>query len=88
LESGVEESAQRTRTRKVKWFKKIHDILPTQGRLHKIQLSSTNKCRNCPDPGIIAHRNITCGNGKEIWHRMKRRVAQILNITSDHIPDE
>jgi len=49
---------------KSEWFKVIHDILPTQDRLHKIRLSPTNKCRNCPEPDTIAHRIITCGNAR------------------------
>jgi hypothetical protein len=73
---------------KSEWYKVIHEILPTQDRLHKIRLSSTNKCRNCPEPDTIAHRVITCGNGREIWHWTKRKVAKILNTTPDHIPDE
>jgi len=73
---------------KSEWFKVIHDIIRTQDRLHKIRLSPTNKCRNCPEPDTIAHRIITCGNGNEIRHWTKRRLAQILNTTPDHIPDE
>ena len=30
----------------------------------------------------------TCGNRREIWHWTRRRVAQILNTTPDHITDE
>jgi hypothetical protein len=73
---------------KSKWFEVIHDILPTQDQLHKSRLSPTYKCRNCQEPDTIAHRIITCGNRREIWHWTKRRVAQILNTTPDHILDE
>jgi hypothetical protein len=73
---------------KSEWYNVIHDILRTQDRLHKVRLSSTNKCRNCPEPDIIANRIITCGNGREIWHWTKIKVAQIINKTPDHIPDK
>ena len=68
------------------WYKAIHDILSTQDRLHKIRLVPTNKCRNCQEPDTMAHRIITCGNAREVWHWTKKKVAQILTTTPDHIP--
>ena len=75
-------------TCKAEWFKVIHDILPTHDRLHKIRLSPTNRCRNCPETDTIAHRILACGNGREIWHWTEKRLAQILNTSPDHIPDQ
>ena len=73
---------------KSEWLKVIHDIIPTQDRLHKFLLSSTNKCHNCQEPGSTAHRIIACGNRREIWHWTKRRMAQFLNTNPENIPDE
>ena len=56
---------------KSEWYKVIHDILPTQDRLHKIRLSPTNKCRNCQEPDTMAHRIVTCGNARKIWQWTK-----------------
>jgi hypothetical protein len=41
---------------KSEWYKVVHDILPTQERLHKIRLTPTNTCRNCPETDTITHR--------------------------------
>jgi hypothetical protein len=39
---------------KVNWFKVIHDILPTNERLHVIRLAGSPLCSNCGEPGSHA----------------------------------
>jgi hypothetical protein len=73
---------------KSEWYKAIHDIIPTEERLHKIHLTHTNTCRNCTVTDTITHRIQECKHVKETWRWTKRKVAEILNTTPDHIPDD
>ena len=50
---------------KAVWYKVIHDILPTNVRLHKIRISPTDKCNNCGMHDTIAP------------HRMWRRTTDL-----------
>jgi hypothetical protein len=52
---------------KVKWFKVIHDILPTNERVHAICLTGTSLCLKCGEHDRVIHRIIQCGEGKRIW---------------------
>jgi hypothetical protein len=48
---------------KAVWYKVIHDILPTNVRLHKIRISPTDKCILCGMQDTLQHCLIKCGEG-------------------------
>jgi hypothetical protein len=51
---------------KAAWFKVVHDILPTNVRLHNIRISPTHKCSHCGRLDTVLHRLTECGEGPEI----------------------
>jgi len=53
--------------KKAIWYKVIHDIQPTNERLHTKKLSDTAQCRECGDKDTIMHRLTDCGTGNAIW---------------------
>jgi len=73
---------------KIIWYKVIHDILPTNERLHKIRLAETPLCASCGELDTIQHRVADCCEGARIWLWPKRRIAWILRIDPEHIPKE
>jgi hypothetical protein len=73
---------------KVNWFKVIHDILPTNERLHAIRLAVSPLCSNCGEHDTIMHRIIECGEGRKIWEWTRNRIAWILRMDPVWIPNE
>jgi hypothetical protein len=73
---------------KINWCMVIHDILPTNERLHKIQLVGSPLCGHCGEPNTVQHRVTACGEGASIWLRIKRRIAWILCIDPAYIPPD
>jgi predicted RNA-binding Zn-ribbon protein involved in translation (DUF1610 family) len=69
-------------------YKVIHDILPTNERLHAIRLTVTPLCPNCGKHDTVIHRIIQCGKGQKIWEWTKNRIAWILRIDPVWIPNE
>jgi hypothetical protein len=49
------------------WYMTIHNILPTRERLHRIDLSDSDRCNLCGLTNSLTHRIIKCGDGGEIW---------------------
>ena len=60
------------------WYKVIHDILPTNVCLYKIQISPTDKCSNCGIHDTLQHCLIECGEGPQIWRWTTQKLALIL----------
>jgi hypothetical protein len=73
---------------KALWYKVIHDILPTNERHHKINLTNTPQCRECGDQDTILHRLTTSSRGRGIWIWTKTCLARILRTDPAHIPNE
>jgi hypothetical protein len=69
-----------TDTVRVQWYKTIHDVLPTNARLHRINLSPTAQCRHCTQEDNSQHRITECGEGPCIWQWTRQRIAAILRI--------
>jgi hypothetical protein len=67
-------------TLKAQWYKVIHDLIPTNERLHKIHLSPTDQCRLCNQTDTLSHRLKDCGEGPRMWHWTRQRIAAILRI--------
>ena len=62
-----------TVTVRVNWYGVIHDILPTNERLHKILLVDSPHCSQCGETDTVQHRMTECGEGTTIWNWTKRR---------------
>jgi hypothetical protein len=50
---------------KVNWFRVMYDILPTNERLHTIQLTDSAHCSTCGERDTIMHRITDCGEGRK-----------------------
>jgi hypothetical protein len=48
---------------KANWFRMIHDILPTNERLHTIRLTDSALCSTCGERDTLMHRITECGEG-------------------------
>jgi hypothetical protein len=69
------------------WFKLIHDLTPTNARLHAINISPTDKCTICKQIDTIQHHRITeCVEGQETWNWVCKKLAMIIRIDPKYIP--
>jgi hypothetical protein len=73
---------------KAKWFKVIHDILPTNERLHTIRLTDSAFCAQCGERDTLMHRKTECGEGREIWEWTRKRIAWIMRLDPAWISEE
>jgi hypothetical protein len=53
---------------KLKWYKAMHDLLPTNDRLAAIHLPDTTTCPSCGHLDSLQHRLTECGEGPIIWN--------------------
>ena len=70
------------------WYKIIHDIIPTQERLHKIRIAPTDLCSACPEKDTLRHRILECGAGRHQWAWTRQRVALMLRTDPRWVPEE
>jgi len=70
------------------WFMVIHDLIPTNDRLAKIQRSESNQCPHCNQPDTLIHRLTECSEGTDIWKWTRFRKAIILRTDPQHIQPE
>jgi hypothetical protein len=73
---------------RVAWCRIIHDVLPMNERLDRMNIRPTETCRHCDKKDTLAHRLIDCGEGQSIWVWTKKQIAQMLRTVPDRIPDE
>jgi len=71
----------------VDWYRAIHDIVPTQDRLNKINMAATNLCRHCNAKDNLPHRLSECGEGQIMWDWTSERLAMILRAHMRSIRD-
>jgi hypothetical protein len=64
----------------------IHDIIPTNVKLHRIRLTDTDVCTQCAWQDTLLHRLTECGETQEIWEWTLLRIALIQSIDPRHIP--
>jgi len=62
----------------VHWYKVIHDVIPTNDRLHCIRMSSTDGCNECHKKDTLIHRLTECDEGRDTWALVKSIIAQML----------
>ena len=66
-------------------FKIIHNILPTQKRLHDWKISETALCQYCSDTDTLTHFFWDCSYTKKIIHKcfkilkLEDELANIIN---------
>ena len=70
------------------WYQAIHDIIPTNVRLHRIYMVPSDSCRQCTADDTLEHRLIACGKGRKIWHYTKTLLTMMLRTIPARIPDE
>ena len=70
------------------WFMAIHDILPTNERLHRIALVDTALCPHCGRVDTLSHRLTDCSAGNDIWRWTQGQLAAVLRTHPCHIPKD
>jgi len=69
------------------WYQVIHDLMPTNARLHRIKMTPSISCQSCTLDDTMEHRLTACGTGRIIWQYAKIRIARILRTIASRIPD-
>jgi hypothetical protein len=69
---------------KMQWYKIIHDIIPTNERLHRIGLASTDLCAACGQTDTLEHRLTTCGEAPVMWNWTRRKIAEIMRTADKY----
>jgi len=70
------------------WYAVLHDLLPTNTRLHRIQLVETENYTVCGEKDTTVHRLTECGAVEEIWEWTQIRLAAIHRTGQRCIPPE
>jgi hypothetical protein len=70
---------------KAMWFLVIHDLVPTNERLHRINLKVTLRCKVCVEEDTRLHRLIECQGVRAVWDETRRKLAMILRTSPTHI---
>jgi hypothetical protein len=59
------------------WYRVVHDIVPTNDRMHKIGLMDTDLCTTCRTPDTLEHKLTRCNITKIIWAWLACTLAKI-----------
>lgn len=62
---------------KITWYRVIH-IIPTNTRLHRIHISSTDTCKESGSRDTLGHRLTECGKGISTWSQAFQRWIIIM----------
>ena len=73
---------------KAVWYRTIHDILPTDERLHRIKMSPTDNRKECDNKDTLMRRLSVCGEGQSMWEWTRKFIAMMLRTTPAKIPNE
>jgi hypothetical protein len=60
------------------WYTVVHNILPTNERLHTINLNPDERCKTCQERDTLIHRITGCTETWNIWKWTKNRIARYL----------
>jgi len=63
---------------KAVWYRTIHDIFPTNERLHQMKMSPTDNCKECVNKDTLLHRLTECGEGHSMWEWTREIIARML----------
>jgi hypothetical protein len=64
----------------------VHDITPTNVRLHRIRLVDTENCTQCGRHDTMLHCLTECGIGKEIWEWTRTQIPRRQRTDPRRIP--
>jgi len=70
------------------WYQVIYDIIPTNVRLHRIHMVSSDTYRRWTATDTLEHQQIACGEGRTIWCYTKTLPARMLRTIPARISDE
>ena len=73
---------------KANWYKVIHDIIPTNERLHRIRIARTDICIECNQKDTLIHRMTECGGNADNWKRIQNHIARMLRVAPNNNPHE
>ena len=62
------------------WYRVIHDIIPTDVRLHRIRVSPTDNCSECNNTDTLSHRLAECGENKMRWEWIQKIIARMWRM--------
>jgi hypothetical protein len=65
----------------------MHDIVPTQERLHRINMAATNLCKYFHTVDNLRHRLVEWREGQWMWIWTGERLATVLQIDLRSIQD-
>jgi len=77
-----------TKQVEAEWYQVIHDLIPTNVRLHRINICHTDSCKICDAKDTLEHRLAKCRHSAQIWTYTKEAIAMMLRTRPDRIPDE
>jgi hypothetical protein len=70
------------------WYMIIHDLMPTNVRLHRIRLRDAVNCPQCRRQDMKLQRLTEYGVGREIWERTRLLKARIRRTEPRCVPTE
>jgi hypothetical protein len=70
---------------KSNWYIMVHDLLPTNERLYKIRLTTTEACKLCGRTYTLKHRITECGEKTIIWQWTRNRIAWFIRTDPQRI---
>ena len=71
------------------WYHVTHDIIPTNVRLHRINMIPSDTCRAMHTAtDTLEDRLLACGQGRKIWHYTKTLLARMMRTIPTRIPDD
>jgi hypothetical protein len=70
------------------WYMVMHDLILTNVRLRKIQLTDTTNCNQCGRQDTTLHRLRECGECQVIWKWTCTRIAWINRTEPRRVPGE
>jgi len=68
------------------WYSVVHDIVPTNERLHTIRLVESDRCRHCARRHTLIRHLTECNEGTDIWLWTRERMAQLIRSDLRRIP--
>jgi len=77
-----------TDTIRAEWYKVIYDIVPTNVRFARINLSDTDRCCLCGRCDTLIHRLTVCLEMRDIWDWTRRRIGLMLHTDPMNISPE
>jgi len=68
------------------WYTVVHDIVPTNERLHVIRLVESNRCRHCGRRDTLVHRLTECNEETAIWLWTREELRRCFERTRTAFP--